>query len=57
MKLLTKEQYESTKMQKSFKFIKKNLKINMWNIENIVKLKVIVIILGNIDVLDIAYVI
>ena len=44
-------------MQKSFKFIKKNLKINMWNIENIVKLKVIVIILGNIDVLDIAYVI
>ena len=44
-------------MQKSFKFIKKNLKINMLNIENIVKLKVIVIILGNIDVLDIAYVI
>ena len=34
-----------------------NLKINIWTIRNIVKLEIIVIIQGNIEVLRIAYVI
>ena len=45
------------KMQKSVMFVKKNLKIIKWKIKNIVKLEVIVIIQGNIEVLYIAYVI
>ena len=45
------------KMQKSVIFVKKNLKVNMWQIKNIVKLEIIVIIQGNIEVLRIAYVI
>ena len=38
-------------------FIKKNLKINIWKKKKIVKLEIIVIISGNIEVLHIAYVI
>ena len=45
------------KLQKSVIFVKKNLKINIWNIKNIVKLEIIIIIQGNIDVLRIAHVI
>ena len=36
------------KMQKSVIFVKKNLKINIWKIKNIVKLEIIVIIQRNI---------
>ena len=45
------------KIQKSVIFVKKNLKINIWKIKNIVKLEIIFIIQENIEVLDIAYVI
>ena len=45
------------KKQKSVTFVKKNLKINIFEIKNIVKLEIIVIIQGNIEVLRIAYVI
>ena len=45
------------KMQESVIFVKKNLKINNWKIKNIVKLDIIVIIQGNIEMLRIAYVI
>ena len=45
------------KMQKSALFVKKNLKINIWKIKNIVKLEIIVIIQGNIEVLLIVYII
>ena len=45
------------KMQKSVIFVKKDLKITIWKIKNIVKLVIIVIIQGNIQVLRIAYVI
>ena len=55
MKLLTKKQ--KLKMQKSVIFVKKNLKINIWKIKNIVKLEIIVIIEENIEKLHIAYVI
>ena len=44
-------------MQESVIFVKKNLKINMWKIKNILKLGISVIIQGNIEVLCIAYVI
>ena len=44
-------------MQKSVIFIKKKLKINIWKIKNIVKIRIIVIIQTNIEVLHIAYVI
>ena len=44
-------------MQTSFTFLKKNLKINIWKIKNIVKLEIIVIIEENIEKLHIAYVI
>ena len=44
------------KMQKSIKFIKKSLKINIWKIKNI-KLEIIGTIMGNIEELYIAYVI
>ena len=39
------------KMQKSVIFVKKNLKINMWKIKDFVKLEIIVITKGNIEVL------
>ena len=45
------------KMQKYVIFVKKNLKINMWKIKNIVKLEIFVIIHRNIEVLHIACVI
>ena len=45
------------KIQKSVIFVKKDLKITIWKIKNIVKLVIIVIIQGNIQVLRIAYVI
>ena len=44
-------------MQKSVIFLKKNLKINIRKIKNIVKLEIIVTIQENIEVLHIAYVI
>ena len=44
-------------MQKSVIFKKKNLKISISKIKNIVKLDIIVIIWGNVEVLRIAYVI
>ena len=43
-----------TKMEKSVIFVKKKLKTNMCKIKNIVKLEVIVIIQGNIEMLHIA---
>ena len=49
MKLLTNKQRES--------YVTINLTINMLKIKNIVKLKTIVTIQGNIEVLDTAYVI
>ena len=45
------------KMQKCVKLVGKNLKINMYKIENIVKLEIIFLIQGNIEVLRIAYLI
>ena len=45
------------KMQNSVIFVKKNFKINIWNIKDTVKLGIIVIIQDNIEVLRIAYVI
>ena len=45
------------KMQISVIFVKKNLKINIWKIKNMVKLDIIVIIQGNIEMLHIAYII
>ena len=44
MKQLTKEQQESYENEKLF--IKKNLRINIWKIKNIIKLEIIVIIQG-----------
>ena len=44
-------------MQKSVIFAKRNLKINILKIKNIVKLEIIVIVQGNIEMLHIAYVI
>ena len=46
-----------TKMEKSVIFVKKKLKTNMCKIKNIIKLEVIVIIQGNIEMLHIAYII
>ena len=43
------------KTQKSVIFVKKNLKINIRKIKNIVKLEIIAIIQVNVDVLRIAY--
>ena len=58
MKLLTDKQQEpSYPMQKYVIFVKTNLKMNMVNIKIIVKLRIIVIIKRNIEVLHIAYVI
>ena len=45
------------KMQKSVIFVQKNLKINISKTKNIVKLQIIIIIQGNIEVLRIANVI
>ena len=38
MKLLTKEQHKSDKNEKSVVFVKKNLKINIWKVKNIITL-------------------
>ena len=46
MKLLTKEQQESYKMQKYVISVTKNLKVNMCKIKDILKLEIIVIMLG-----------
>ena len=53
MKLLIKEQQNHMKMQKCIIFVEKILKINMWKIKHVVKLEIIVIIQGNIEVLHI----
>ena len=45
------------KMQKSVIFLEKDLKTNKLKIIHIVRLEIIVIIQGNIEVLHIAYVI
>ena len=45
------------KMQKSVIFVNKNLNTNTWKIKTVVKLEIIVIIKGNMEVLYIAYVI
>ena len=57
MKTLTSEQQKSYQIAKNVIFVMKNLKINMLQIKNIVKLGTIVIIQENIEVLHIAYVI
>ena len=57
MKLLTKEQQESYQNAKAVVFVKKNQKINIWKMKNIVRLEIIVITQENIEVLRIAYVI
>ena len=44
-------------MQKSVTFVKKNLKIIMWDMKNIGKLEIIVNIQRNLEVLPTAYVI
>ena len=44
-------------IEKTVIFVNKNLKINIWKMKNIIKLEIIVIIQGNIEVLRIAYVI
>ena len=59
MKLLTKKQqeaYENMEMQKYVKFVKKNVKNKHLKDKNIIKLEIIVIMQGNIEVLHIAYV-
>ena len=48
MKLLTKELLESYENAKICYICKKSLKINIWKIENVVKLEIIIIIQGNI---------
>ena len=57
MKLITGSSRNHIKMQKFIIFVKKNLKINVWKIKNIVNLEITVIIQENIEVLCIAYVI
>ena len=58
MKLLTKKSSKNyIKMQKPAIFVKTSFKINMWKIKDIVKLEIIVIIQGNIEMLRITYVI
>ena len=49
IKLLTKKQQGSYEMQKFVIFAKKNLKINICKIKNLVKLDIIVIIQGNME--------
>ena len=53
----TNKQQKSCQNAKIVVFIKKNLKIDMLKIKNILKLGTIAIILGNIEVLHIAYII
>ena len=43
------------KVQKSVLFVKKNLKIDIWKMKNILKLEIIVIKQENIKVLHITY--
>ena len=57
MKLLTKGQQQLYKNTKFCYIVKKNLKINFLKIKDIVKLAIIGIIQGNIEVLRLAYVI
>ena len=57
MKLLTKSSRNHIKMKISVIFVKKNLKINILKIKNIVKLEIISSIQKNIEVLRLAYVI
>ena len=45
------------KMQKSVIFLEKDLKTNMLKIIHIVRLEIVVIMQGNIEVLHIAYVV
>ena len=45
------------KLQKIALFVKRNFNVNMFKVKIIVKFEIIVIILGNIKVLLIAYVI
>ena len=54
MKLLKKGSKNHMKMQKSVMFAEKQLKINMLKTKNIVKLEIIIIIQGNVQVLHIA---
>ena len=56
MKLLTKEQQESYTNAKICYICKKNLKIHIKKTKKIIKLEIIVIIQGDIEVLRIAYV-
>ena len=53
----TNKQQKSCQNAKIVVFIKKNLKIDMLKIKNILKLGTIAIILGSIEVLHIAYII
>ena len=53
MKLLTNHQQKSYQNGKTCYICKKNLKINMLKIKNIVKLRTIAVIQGNIEVLRI----
>ena len=57
MKLLTKEQQELYENAKICYICKEKFEKNMWRIEKVVKLEIIVFIQGNIEVLRIAYVI
>ena len=57
IKFLTKEQQESYENAKNCYICKRKLKINIWKIRIIIKLEIIVIIQGSIEVLRIAYVI
>ena len=47
---------KKTKKKNPVKFVKKNSKIDIWKIKNIIKLEINVIIQENIDALCIAYV-
>ena len=57
MKLLTKEQQELYENAKICYICKEKFEKNMWRIEKVVKLEIIVFKQGNIEVLRIAYVI
>ena len=57
MNISTKEQQESYGNAKNVKFLKNNLKINIWKVKNIVNLQVIPTIQGNIEGLDIVHVV
>ena len=57
MRLLTKEQQGSYENTKTCNIVKKKLKIDVCKIKHIVKLDIITVILGNIEVLHIVYVV